>query len=357
MIFFIFILFIIALGLTFPKSKFVLALGFFLLFVVSTHFQAGNDISNIQTSFSQLDLNNEAEDRSLVFYSTLLYLNSVGFSFFQVRCLDFIIWASAISILIVKFTKLPSYVIACSILFPILSFASQMRNGLSAAFFYFGLIFLFNRKYKLLGLITFILFIFVAVVFHYLGIVYLFCLIALLPISNSKLIKYVVTISILTFILYNGGVLYNAVSYFSPYYANQYFTSSEPQSYFLVICLILGIVINYRFTIYAKDIIERHKSKYSCQDIYFSIFVSRVNLLSFIFFPLLFINGSIYRIYQTLFILSIISIANASTSYISRDINQSSAFRFLYFSFFMIVSIFYFNWQGEFLTFFNSIIL
>lgn len=354
MIFFILILIIIGLGLIFPKSKFVLALGFLLLFIVSTHFQAGNDISNLQDSFSASNVNSEEEERSLVFYSLFLYLNSVGFSFYQFRCIDFAIWGSAIYLLIIKYAKYPSYVISCCILFPALTFASQMRNGLSVAFFYFAIISLFNSKHKVSGIIAYILLIIVAGMFHYLGFVFLIGLVALLPISNHKLLKYILIICGLVFILYNGGILYYCVSLFSPYYAENYFLG-QGQSVLHFVFLTSGIIVNYKFSVFTALIIKRHKNEYTTQDIHFSEFVSRLNTLSFVFLPLLWTNGSIYRIYQNLFILTVVTVANASMTYISGERNQGYAFRFAYFCFFIFVSAFHIYWQGEFFTFFNSI--
>lgn len=355
MIFLILILIIVCLGLMFPKSKIVLALGFFLLFFISTHFQSGNDINNIESSFSSSAITNDEGSRAWAFYSGLLYLNSIGISFYEIRCIDFVIWGSAIYLFIFKFSKFPNYVISCSFLFPLLTFASQMRNGLAVAFLYFAIICLFGSKKKSSGIVLYVLLIIVAGIFHYLGFVYIFGLVALLPISNRKLSKYVIISTISIFFLYNGHILYNLVSLFSPYYANQYFGSTDHQSILNFIILTTGILINYKFTTIADMVIIRHKNEYPLQILHLSNFTSRLNLISLIFLPLLYVTGSTYRLYQNLFILSVALISNASASYITKDGNQGAFFRFVYFCFIFFITAYYMYWQGEFLLFFNSI--
>lgn len=355
MIFLVCILVIIGLGLIFPKSKIVLALGFFLLFVVSTHFQAGYDMNNLQDTFENSNVNSEAEDRSLLFYSGLIYFNSIGFSFYQIRCFDFFIWGSAILLLMSRFSKYPTYVLSCCFLFPILSFASQMRNGLAAAFLYLAISSLFCSKNKRIGIVLYIILLIIAGLFHYLGFVYLIGLLALLPISNKKLIKYTLIGCIFIFFLYNGGIMYYLVSFFSPYYALNYFSGHGNINIINFIFLTIGIIINFKFTSYATNLINRHPNDYSNTYLYFSNFVSRLSLLSLIFLPLLLTNGSIYRIYQNLFILSAINISNSSIVYITQVGNQGPIYRFVFFSFFICVTAYYFQWQGEFMSFINSI--
>lgn len=355
MIFLIYILGIIGLGLIFPKSKLLLGLGFYLLFIVSTHFQSGNDILNLENSFSQTSTNSESGERSFVFYTALAYLNSIGLTFYQIRCICFTIWGIAIYFFTVKFSRYPNFVISCSFLFPLLTFASQMRNGLTTGFLFFALTCLFCCKNRKLGVFLYTLLVCISGFFHYLGFLYMFGLIALMPISTVKLKKYALITCITIFVLYNSGILYNFVSRISSYYASQYFGGGYHREWFLFISLSIGLLINYVFTEYSCKIIKRNKTMFNSGLVRLSYFTNRFILISLIFLPVLLLNGSIYRVFQNIFPLSVIVVSNASTVYFTNGGPQGKLFRFVYFCFFMMLTFYYQHWQGEFWTFINSI--
>lgn len=343
---------IIALGLFFTKSKFVYALIFFSLCIISTHFQSGNDLLNLEESYSLESQNfNELEDRSLLFYGCLIYLNNLGLSFYYFRCIDFAIWGFAFYILTFYFSKRPNYALSCCFFLPLLTFASQMRNGLAAAFLYLAITCLFILKKRKYGIIAYVLLVIIAGLFHLLGFIYLLGLLALLPIEKEKLKRYVIYVSVAIFFIYNEGLFFYVIK--SDYYS-QYGSGLE-YNWFLFVSLLLGIIMNYKFSLWSEKIIQCNKDYFSETSLEFTQFTNRFYLIFMIFLPLLLVNGSIYRIYQTIFVFTAISVTNASNVYFAGGKYQGSIFRMIYFCFYILVTAFYLQWQGEFVTFFNSI--
>lgn len=343
---------IIALGLFLTKSKLVYTLSFFLLYIISTHFQVGNDLFHLENSFDRTALTVEAGERSIVFYACLMYLSERGLSFFQIRCVDFAIWSVALYLFILKFSKHPNYVISCSFLLPLLTFASQMRNGLTAAFLYLAVTCLFTIKNRKYGIVAYVLFVIIAGLFHYVGFAYLLGLLAILPINRSKLNKYVICASLMIFILYNKGLLFTYIIE-SDYYSQ--YGEGLVYNWRLFVILLIGILINYKFTLWAEKIILRNENYFSETSLEFTQFASRFYLIFMIFLPLLLVNGSIYRIYQINFVLSAVTVANASSVYRVGGKHQGLVLRIVYFCFYILMTAFYLRWQGEFMIFFNSI--
>lgn len=354
MLYLLAIIFISICGLISTRSKIVYIINFLLLFFVSTHFQAGNDILNLQSTYDSSYNGLDSSERSILFYAAFLWLNDLGFSFFQVRCIDFFIWGGSLFFFIWKFTRSHNFVISCSFLFPLLTFPSQMRNGIVAAFIYLGFCCLFlinNRKH---GITLFILFAILAGCIHYIGFIYLLCLLGLVPFNRKKVLKYVIIAAFIITILFKAGMIASMVMRQNEYYADFYFSSNKyDASSFLFIILSIEIILNYFISNKAANLIACHRELYPTKSIELAQFAVRVNIIFLTFIPLVLISGTFFRIYQNLIILTLVCVANASLAFLNKK--NRFDYKLLVILFYLLFSVFYVRWQGEFFTFFNSI--
>ena len=318
---------------------------------LSTHFSGGNDIGYIEDSFYATNFNVNEGERSLLFYSLLLWLNENNISFDQFRLIDCLIWGVPIYTAIYLFSRYKNFVASTCLLFPMLSFSSQIRNGIMIGFVYLAMISLLLLKNRKYGITLYILFTIISGLFHYLGFLYLLGLIALFDFDPKKYYKHIIIGTIALFVLYTSNYL---ISFVGGYYADTYLVSGGNKSWFLLIVLSTFIIINYKWVENCEYKIIRSKELFNASVIEFTRFVTRLNFVFLPFIILILFNGSMFRIYQNLFILSVITISNASVA-ISHKNGKGNDYRLLYFLFFILLTTFYNKWQGEFLSFFNSI--
>lgn len=322
---------------------------------LSTHYSGGNDITNIENSFYATNLNANTEERSLLFYSLLLWLNENNISFDQFRLIDCAIWGIPIYTAIYLFSRYKNFVASTCLLFPMLSFSSQIRNGMMIGFVYLAIISLLLSKDRKYGITLYILFTIISGLFHYIGFLYLLGLIALFDFDPKKYYKHVIIGTIALFVLYTSASLFSFVGGYSSWYADAYLADGgEKKSWFLFLVLSSFVLINYKWIEKSEYIIMQSSDIFNSPVINFTRFVTRLNFVFLPFIILILFNGSIFRIYQNLFILSVITISNASLANSYRN-GKGNNFRLLYFLFFILLTVFYNNWQGEFLSFFNSI--
>lgn len=354
MIYLFLVIILILTGLVAPKSKLFFCFNILLVVFLSTHFSGGNDISNIEDSFYATNFNVNEGERSWVFYSLLLWLNDNNISFDQFRLIDCAIWGIPIFGTIYLFCKHKNYVASTCLLFPILSFSSQIRNGITVGFVYLAIISLFLLKDKKYGISLYILFTIISGLFHYIGFLYLLGLLALINFDPKKYYNYVFIGTILLFFLYTSGSVFSLIGGYSSWYADTYLAGGGNKSWFLFIVLSAFIIINYKWVENCEYKIMRSKELFNASVIEFTCFVTRLNFVFLPFIVLILLNGNMFRVYQNLFILSVITISNASVA-ISHKNGKGNDYRLLYFLFFILLTTFYNKWQGEFLSFFNSI--
>lgn len=322
-----------------------------LLFIITVHTQFGNDINNIRDSY-ETPLLVDTTERSAVFYPLIFFLGQNGISFYEFRILQYLFWLIPTALFVRKFSLYPALVFVCCFLFPLVGFGAQIRNGIMVGFIYWGLLALFSIKGKW-GKVLYILSILIASLFHYLAFVYLIVLFAFFPIKTSKLRKYSVVLCIITFALIKSGQLFGFIaSNIGDYYADGYFASTGNID-FLFAVLSVGLIVNcllsYRYSFH----ILTHKNCFSQELITFAELTPRINSLMLVLLPLLLLSGSFYRIFQNIFILTVILAFNASR--IPRANSLSAKIEYLVFYFF--IAAFYIYWQGEFLSVFRNIVL
>lgn len=356
MIYFFLLILSVWLGVNLPKSKISLFLLYFLLFIITVHYKVGSDLENLHNNFEQLILPSDAEERSFLFYLFMTLLKQFEVSFYGFRIICFILWSSSIILFVSRFTKYQSFVIACSFIFPLLSFGSQIRNGVMVAFLYLAFYTLFSNNRKF-GIVSFIFFTVLSGFFHYLGFVYLVGLAALASIRRKILFTICICLAFVMSFLYKSGLLYNLLNIaLGSYYADRYaLVGHGDTSLALFVVLSLGVLINCLVVCYCENVIFSHAHFFSYKTLNFTRFASRLNILLISTIPLLLVSGSFYRIFQNIFILSIIVVVNASTVYQYKGESQGHILRLLYFCLYMLLTAYYCLWQGEFFTIFNSI--
>lgn len=354
MVYFLLLCFAIIGGLVFRKSKFFLICIYILLYIISMYSGYGNDLSNLNSSYDLNMITNDANERSIVFYSLMNFFNMAGFSFHQFRQIHFIIFNLSILFLILRFTRDYSYVVACCAIFPILSFSSQMRNGLGVAFLYLGLVVLMTIKKKTLKVVIYLLLLSLAITIHYIFAVYLLAFVPLFKWNRKVLLKRSLLAMCFLLVIILGGRISFVSSLMGDWYG-MYFSGLD-FSISVQVPLIIFILINTFFTCKCEDYVMM-RNYYSADEKRIVSFTSRLNIVFIALIPLLLLSGSFFRIYQNIFILSIVSIAITSSHYYVKGISQGSYLRVLYFLFHFFLSVFYLYWQGEFFVTINSIAL
>lgn len=351
------LLFFIALGIYRGKSKLVMFGLFAIVMFISVNFHSGFDISNYQNTYEGMSVDyNNAEERSLLFSALMLLLKLGGLSFYHFRIFCFLLWGTAVFLLATRFSKYPTFVIACCAMFPVLSFASQLRNGVAAAFVLFAIYTLLRRRDKL-GVFLYTVLIVIAGLFHYAAFIYLFGLLAYIRIPLPTLRTGVVTVLLVTLAIGASGIIQGLVAdYVGPYYADKYLAGIEGFSPGHHVPLIIGIVLGCLFSRWSYRVCRHHASRLGREKVFFARFVYRFSLLFLAAIPLLFLSSNFYRIFQNVFILPIISAANASSVYfVKKTMYQGVAFRLVFVAYYFYVTAFYAMWQGEFFSFYNSV--
>lgn len=330
-----------------------------MTFIVSLYSGAGYDRDNLETTFDLVGLAglaSDAEERSLVFYSLMFAFNESGRSFFEFRAIHFIICSLILLFLIVRFTKFRTYTFACCVFFPLMTFSSQMRNGLGAAFLYLGFYFLLTARKKV-NVILFVVSILLATTIHYIFVVYMISLIAITKWKRDIILKGSLIVMFLSWMLFQFGFLYNVTaSYLGDYYS-EYFSNNVGLDIIVHTSLITGILINAYFTTICDNYVAKRPQLYKKNEATIVNFVCRLNIVFLAFVPMLLISGSFYRVFQNVFVLSVVSIAITSSRYFHYGKNAGSKLRLLYAIFYMFVSIFYLYWQGGFFKSMNGITL
>ena len=354
MIYFYLLCFAVLLGVVFSKSKIILACIIALIYIIVMYSGQGNDLSNLNDSFDLNRVANDAGDRSIVFYSLLYAFNEAGYSFFQFRVFHFVFFIIALLLLTMRLTKESTYVVACCALFPILSFGSQMRNGLGVAFLFLGFFFLLVIKKKYIRYPLFVLFTLFATTIHYIFIVYL---LALLPFVNWKreaLLKRSFMAMFVLFIMVFAGKFAGIIGFMGDWYSR--YAEGVDFSIRLQIPLMILIGINTAFICKCEDYVARNSS-FSLNEKSIVIYVSRLNIVFLSLIPLLFMSGSFFRIYQNITFFSAIAIAITGSRYFVKGMNQGGYLKGVYFVFYLFYTVFYIHWQGEFFVAMRSITL
>ena len=314
----------------------------------------GNDLSNLNYSFDLLRMSNDASERSIVFYSILFAFNEAGYTFFQFRVIHFLFFSFATLLLTSKLTKDSTYVIACCALFPILTFGSQMRNGLGVTLLYLGLFFLMTIKKRSIKFFLYFICIIAATTIHYIFIVYLLAIVPFINWNRNVLLKHSILLMLVLFVLVFAGRLSGLVGFMGDWYSR--YTQGTDFRIRLQIPLIILIGINTFFTWICESYVTK-SSLFSSNDKDIVKYVSRLNIVFLSLLPLLFLSGSFFRIYQNITILSVISIAITASRYYVNGKSEGANLRVVYFAFYMFYSVFYIHWQGEFLALMRSISL
>lgn len=337
----------------FPKSKFLMFLLFLLLLIISVFVQVGYDINNYRESYSVLYT--DLEERSALFSGLMIMSHGLGLNFSFFRLLCFLIWGLVIFTFVRRYSQLPNYTLVCCFLFPMLTFSSQIRNGVAVGFIYMALSFLFAGR-RFWNIFFFTVFLLIATAFHKLSFLYFVCLIAIFPIGTRKLLNIsLFTVFIVTIALFTG-FFQTFLRKLSPdnYYVANYV--GRPQFDVMLIAVLFFIVFFYTYLSGRSYSLCRISSHLKQKQKVFSAIVYRINIIFLAFLPLLFISGSFFRIFQNLILLSAISVTNAST--ITKLVPYNGQYdRFFYFLFFIMASFFYLTWQGGFFEAMNSIVL
>ena len=328
-----------------------------VLLFISVNFHAGFDISNYERTYEGMGADyNDHEERSVLFSAIIFLFKLVGLSFYHFRIFCFLLWGTAVILMATRFSIYPTFVIACCAMFPVLTFASQLRNGVAAAFVFFALYAFLSMRDKL-GVFLYAVLIVIAGLVHYAAFIYLFGLLAYMRIPVSTLRTSVLMVIFVTLSIGASGILQGIVAaYVGPYYADKYLAGIEGFSPEHHIPLIIGIILSCLFSEWSYRVCRRHASRLGREKVFFARFVFRFSLVFLAAIPLMFLTINFYRIFQNVFLLPIISVANASSVYFVKGKKyQGTVFRLVFVAFYFFVTAYYSMWQGEFLSFYNSI--
>lgn len=346
MLYFIFLLLFIFIGINKGKSNIIFWCLCFLIFIIANHTTSGNDITNYEIAYNNPLSEEISSERSVIWSALNLMLRNLGVTFYEFRILCFLIWAISIIGFIKKYAKYPTYVLAVCSLFPILSFSSQIRNAISIAFVYIAIRFLLKDGQKWISLF----FLLIAGFIHYIAFFYIVIYLTELKIRTSSLLKCSLIFAFISIFLISSGLLYNLLSISLGYYADFYFAGEKefvaPINY---IVYISAIFINLYYSVVAckntgQQIINGTNVKRLCR------FVSRLNVISVAAIPLLFVSLSFFRIYQNIIILTAITLSNMNSNY-----QKTQNLRLAYATFILFLAMFFFYGSGEFLTSIESI--
>ena len=356
MFYFGILLLFVILGILRRKSKIILICLYAILFFVSVNFTEGYDLKNYENGYNKpiIDVDDVVMYRSFYFATIISLLKLFDISFFQFRILCFFLWSISIYAFALKFSKYPTWVIALCSFFPLLTFSSQMRNGFAISIVYLAFYILFSTN-KTKGKYVFTVLVVLAGLIHDISYFYLFGIIALgTKIKTGSLICFCLCFNFIFISLYSSGFLYWLVSHtLGSYYADMYFVRSDGLS-ISGLLRIICIFINLRFSFFVEKFERLHRTNNSFFWT-FSRFVLRLNVLLLSTIPLLFVSMAFYRIFQNMFVLTAITVANASSHYFVKGVDHRRFLRCAYLAFYICLTSLYHLIEGTFLEFFGSI--
>ena len=357
--YFIVVFTLILIGAIRKQSKLVFWGLYFVLFFIAVNYSEGRDLRVYEGGYEQpfINVEDDVMYRSTLWGFFMMFSNYIGLSFSHFRVLCFLIWSIPIFYFIKKFAKYPTWVAATALLFPLLQFSSQMRNGVAMAFVYLGLSILLSLNNSK-GKWIFLAFLFFAGLLHNGVYFYGLGVLALFPRIKTKTLLFVVLLFVSTsvFLIESGLFSYVITVLFGDYYAARYFSEFEGLFYWKNVPLTIGIFINLWFTYRAAKLSRRNTCIESNSTMDFSLFVLRFNIIMLAAIPLMAFSNHFFRIFQNAYILSIISIANAT--FICRGVNslQGNILRKEYFIFYLLlVTGFFTMMDGGYVDFWSSI--
>lgn len=352
MIYFYVLSFFVILGLVLKKSKLVFVCLICTLFFLMTHFNAGNDLVNLEGTYDMSIPNADYFEKSFLFSLFLLYLKDVGCSFFVFRIICFILWATAVLTVIGKYSKYPTFVVACCTYFPLIAFGAQIRNGVAVSFVYWAIFFLLTKE-NVYGKLLFLCFIFLGGLIHSSVFIYAIGIFATIKVNYKILLRLCLIISLVSIFMIQSGLLSLLVSItIGDYYSEKYFTGIEGFDHHHLF-LYPGILLNLFLSVNYRNRILRNIDTVGHKYVRFAGFVMRFNIIMLIALPLMIISLSFYRVYQYMFILTVILLTIACHFCNNRYRGQIDML--LYMCFYFCVTFYYHLWQGEFFIGFKSI--
>ena len=326
-----------------------------MAFIVAVHFTEGYDLGIYEIIYESPLEDVESDEKSVLFSGFMLLCNTFGVSFYHFRIICFLLWSIPIFMFIYKCSCFPTWVLALCIFFPIITFGSQMRNGVAMGFVYWAFFVIYFRQ-DIIGKIIFVSLLCFAGLIHYVAFFYILALLALWNYIRTDILL-ICCLSVLFIILFGlqSGLLYQVTGYlFGDYYADFYFSQIDAfvwgNSH-----LFVTISLNAWFAYFAEKVESMFVSEDS-KEWMFSHFVSRLNIVLLPAMALLFVSFSFYRIYQNTMILTALSVANASRHYIDYSSGNNPLRNSYLILMFVITFMFNFG-QGTFFEFFSSISL
>lgn len=360
MVYFSIVCFLILLAIIKKQSKFLYLLLYLALLFISTHFSDGFDLRNYEASYNQLFFANDVDEseRSLLWDLFLFYANLQGISFSQFRVLCFLLWSIPIFTFVYKYSYFPSWALAITYIFPIVTFSSQMRNGIAVSFLYWGFFLFFLNKTNL-GKWLYVLLVVIAGLFHYVAFFYLLGFIAFCDKINTKSLVRVVSVFVISsiFFIESGSFRLITTAILGDYYNEHYLSELESFFYWKNILLSVAVIVNIWFSYVAM---KKYKMRINDNSILLSnlpIYIFRFNIIMLLALPLMGISNHFYRIFQNVYILTAVSIANVSSQYMLSKSNVGWWMRcsYLIFYFIFVIGIFSII-DGGFFIYWNSIV-
>ena len=352
MLYFLILVILIVFALGHRDSKPIFYILYSLLFIISVGTYGGYDIGYLENAYNNPWAADNSEDKSYVFDSYMLFLKSLGFSFSRFRIFNFLSWSIPIVLIIRKLCKDSAYVLALCFFFPLLSFSSQMRNGLAMSFIFWGVYFYLKKRNSIIGKISYMISLPLAFAVHSMTLAYVAGIVAFSrKISTSALFRVCSIIAVVfAFFISTGFLYFLALSILGEYYANTYFAEVEPfvlgNSH-----LFLGIIINIWFLFQAENVERKNINKDDSIKYELTYFILRLNIVLLAISPLMLLSLSFYRIFQNIFFFSVICVANAS----NHRSPKTRALSNIYVLFYFIVTLLYIAGQGEFLLGWDNI--
>lgn len=193
---------------------------------------------------------------------------------------------------------------------------------------------------------------------HNISFIYLFGIIAIgYRIETKTLLRFSLTFAAVSVILYSTGILHWVVLHtVGSYYADLYFLGTDK---FLLsnTHYYLEIFINLVFSLVVERYERNHRDDENVDPIMwnFARFVLRLNIILIAAFPALFISMAFYRVFQNMYILTAIAVANASSHYYVNGTDQRAFLRYAYLAFFFCLTVLYNLSEGTIIEFFGSI--
>ena len=337
------------------QSKILYGCLCFLAFIMTVHFTEGYDLSNYEIIYDSPLEDVESDEKSVLFSGFMLLCNTFGISFYHFRIICFLLWSIPIFLFIYRCSCFPAWVLGLCMIFPILTFGSQMRNGVAMGFVYWAFLLIYFRR-DILGKILFVLLLCFAGLIHNVAFFYILALVALWNYVRTDILL-ICCLSVMFILLFGfqSGIFYKITAYFfGDYYAEFYFSQIDSfvwgNSH-----LFVTISLNAWFAYFAEKVESMFVPEDSNEWI-FSHFVSRLNIVLLPAMALLFVSFSFYRIYQNTLILTVLSVANASRHYIEYSSGNNPLRNIYLVLVFFITFMFNFG-QGTFFEMYSSISL